>query len=115
MYALQEGSHDNAKSAVSSFQSLVSNQLAKMEKDFQSGKAFPDLPIIRDTKAFQVPPRPTCCMPCALEAPQEPAMLHVLCTQGTSGTGPWQRQPLVLWLRTTGAPALLWLHKASKL
>ena len=51
---LQEGSHDGAKSALTSFQSMVSNQLAKMEKDFQSGKAFPDLPIIRDTKAFQV-------------------------------------------------------------
>ncbi len=53
MHAPQEGSHDNAKSAVSSFQSLVSNQLAKMEKDFQAGKPFPDLPAIRDVKAFK--------------------------------------------------------------
>jgi len=33
---------------------MVSNQLAKMEKDFQAGKPFPDLPVIQDAKAFQV-------------------------------------------------------------
>ncbi|CAL5222911.1 g5342 [Coccomyxa viridis] len=53
VFMQKEGSHDNAKSAVSSFQSLVSNQLAKMEKDFQAGKPFPDLPAIRDVKAFK--------------------------------------------------------------
>lgn len=53
VFIQKEGSHDGAKTALTSFQSLVSNQLAKMEKDFKSGGAFPDLPIIRDTKAFQ--------------------------------------------------------------
>ena len=62
LHALQEGSHDGAKTALTSFQSLVSNQLAKMEKDFKSGGAFPDLPIIRDTKAFQVAAH---CLPAA--------------------------------------------------
>lgn len=50
----QEGSSDKAKTALTSFQSMVSNQLAKMEKDFQAGKPFPDLQPIQDAKAFQV-------------------------------------------------------------
>lgn len=50
----QEGSADGAHSALANFQSLVSNQLAKMEKDFKSGSPFPELPMIMDHKAFQV-------------------------------------------------------------
>ena len=77
MHALQEGSHDNAKSAVTSFQSMVSNQLAKMEKDFQSGKAFPDLPIIRDPKLFKA---------------IFPLRLSFLGSQVTLGSCIWQTQ-----------------------
>ena len=86
--SLQEGSHENAKSALSSFQSLVSNQLAKMEKDFQAGKAFPDLPIISDPKAFQVPP--LCLLNVLWKAPQEAVSAYWLCTLCCSTT-PWHR------------------------
>ena len=55
----QEGSTDAAHSALPSFQSMVSNQLAKMEKDFKSGSPFPGLPMIMDHKAFHVKPSQT--------------------------------------------------------
>lgn len=65
-----------------------------MEKDFQAGKAFPDLPIIRDTKAFQVIPS-ACHFSFALKAPREAVTLLQLCTVccsvpsllGTEGSG----------------------------
>ena len=38
---------------------MVSNQLAKMEKDFKSGSPFPGLPMIMDHKAFHVKPSQT--------------------------------------------------------
>ena len=42
----------------------MSNQLAKMEKDFKSGSPFPELPMIMDHKAFQVLPlRPSLLCP----------------------------------------------------
>lgn len=53
VFVNKEGSADGAHSALANFQSLVSNQLAKMEKDFKSGSPFPELPMIMDHKAFQ--------------------------------------------------------------
>ena len=52
--ALQEGSQKGANSALTSFQSMVSNELAKMESSFQSGGKFPGIPAIQDPKLFQV-------------------------------------------------------------
>ena len=50
----QEGSPAAASKVLLSFQSMVQGQLAKIKSDLQAGKAFPQLPIVKDLQAFQV-------------------------------------------------------------
>lgn len=65
---LQEGSPAAASKVLLSFQSMVQGQLAKIKSDLQAGKAFPQLPIVKDLQAFQVQdlPTPSHCALCQL-------------------------------------------------
>lgn len=54
---LQEGGVAGAQKVLQSFQDLVLGHLKTMKADFEAGKPFPQMPIIKDLKAFQVHPQ----------------------------------------------------------
>ncbi|EIE19985.1 hypothetical protein COCSUDRAFT_67658 [Coccomyxa subellipsoidea C-169] len=49
----REGGASAAAKQLQSFQTMVQTQLQKLQTDFAAGKPFPDLPVIRDLRAFQ--------------------------------------------------------------